>query len=174
MNASALMAGEHYAWIPNRGRDENVHIWVGRVKRVKLIRTYRVLRDGNTSRRTTMAKIEVLELNGSTKTPAGYADSAIINVPAREIVETWDEYYGIHEEKFIAREERERKEAERHARQEEQRERLSRAFTLLSIPVHIGKYTSNVSLSLDQAEKILSTHQETQDMFSSTSTEVFS
>jgi len=152
MDAASIWAGEHYAWMPDRGRYQNVETFTAQVKRVKVHGLRKAYRYGN-DRRTTMVRFEVLDWDGGE-----FAEQRIQEEPARQLVETWSEYFSMHEEKFEKHLERKREEArkeqERHDHEMMFRKKLQ-ALGLDLDNVKFDRYSKTISINLDELRRWL-------------------
>jgi hypothetical protein len=146
MKFQDLWAGEEYAWYEDKPRD---HIPSNAV-RVKLIRAYKKRMYGN-EKATGFAEVEILE-GRRYHTPGRK-----VEVRVRDIIETWDEYDAIMEERRKEAEERQKQAAiEREqnlAFDKQAKEYLQR----IGMPGYITTYSHNrtvgVSVGFDEFRK---------------------
>jgi hypothetical protein len=162
VNANALWAGNDYALVEGRGRNDPFDMHAKRVK-VK-----RVFKQQVSDRARTM--VEVIMCDDKGEELMRYGEQWIRTVRAREIIDHWDEYEHerntykkeIEERERAAREAQEQREALRRIREEElqhARTRILDALEARGIPrraVTIGTYdSSGVTISKPALERWL-------------------
>lgn len=157
MNAQDIWVGHDYALFPNRGRGEAYRPSTRNVHRVKAMRVFKRKNSYYAERLTTYVEVHMLNHDGTPRLDSN-GNEVTREVPAREIVGDWNEYWNEDQVRRAEQIERE-KEKERLDDLRKQEDELIRArLDMRGLPreaVKISPYHESITISREGMKKWL-------------------